>query len=394
MGKSILIFGAGKIGRSFIGQLFSRSGYEVIFSDIDLSLVKELNVRKAYPLLIKGEKEERMLIPNVRAINGRSEEAVVEEVKNCSIIATSVGKNAIDQIIPMLAKGLLKRSEATPERTLDIIIAENMRDAAEYVREGLRINLPDDFDFHRIGLVETSIGKMVPIMTKQELEKDALMVFAEPYNELILDKNGFKGAIPDIAEFSLKERIKPWVDRKAFIHNLGHATAAYFGHYKHPDTTYIHEVLIDNEVYIFVRDVMLQSASILEELYPEDFTSDNLTGYVDDLLIRFQNNFLKDTVFRVGKDRIRKLAPDDRFIAIIRLAMDVSKEYDYILRAMAYALHFQVTDENGAKSASDLLFDEYLSQGIEFVLQRISGLNPAKDSKLIKQFISYYEETK
>ena len=31
--KKILIFGAGKIGRSFIGQLFSRAGYELVFID-------------------------------------------------------------------------------------------------------------------------------------------------------------------------------------------------------------------------------------------------------------------------------------------------------------------------------------------------------------------------
>ena len=74
-----------------------------------------------------------------------------------------------------------------------------------------------------MGLVETSIGKMVPIMKTEDLEEDPLLVYAEPYNTLILDRKGFLGDIPHIEEFALKDNIKAWVDRKAFIHNLGHA---------------------------------------------------------------------------------------------------------------------------------------------------------------------------
>ena len=59
--KSILIFGAGKIGRSFIGQLFGLSGYEVVFSDIDKELVDLLNLKRSYCVVIKGEKEEKLL---------------------------------------------------------------------------------------------------------------------------------------------------------------------------------------------------------------------------------------------------------------------------------------------------------------------------------------------
>ncbi len=70
MNKSIVIFGAGKIGRSFIGQLFGRSGYEVIFVDIDPVIVAALNQRRNYTVMIKGETEEKILVSNVRAVSG------------------------------------------------------------------------------------------------------------------------------------------------------------------------------------------------------------------------------------------------------------------------------------------------------------------------------------
>lgn len=46
--KKLVLFGAGKIGRSFVGQLFSRSGYEVVFVDILKPVIEALNKRGIY----------------------------------------------------------------------------------------------------------------------------------------------------------------------------------------------------------------------------------------------------------------------------------------------------------------------------------------------------------
>ena len=237
---TIVIFGAGKIGRSFIGQIFGRSGYQVVFIDIDIDLVDALNKRKSYPVVIRGETEEVVIVPNVRAVYALNTDEVVEEVAGASLLAVSVGKNALLQIIPLIARGLKSRYQSAPDWPLDIIIAENMRDASIHIREWLFPLLPGDYPANRlVGLVETSIGKMVPIIRDSEINKDPLKVFAESYNELILDGTAFKGGIPDIQELAPKSNIQAWVDRKAFIHNLGHATAAYTGAFSHPEEKYI-----------------------------------------------------------------------------------------------------------------------------------------------------------
>ncbi|MEK7718309.1 MAG: NAD-binding protein, partial [Bacteroidota bacterium] len=64
----IVIFGAGKIGRSFLGQLFGCAGYRVVFVDVDSVLVERLNERGSYPVIIKGETEQEIIVPNVSAI--------------------------------------------------------------------------------------------------------------------------------------------------------------------------------------------------------------------------------------------------------------------------------------------------------------------------------------
>ena len=50
--SSGVIFGAGSIGRGFIGQLFSQAGLEVVFVEVDPNLVRELNARGSYPVRI------------------------------------------------------------------------------------------------------------------------------------------------------------------------------------------------------------------------------------------------------------------------------------------------------------------------------------------------------
>jgi mannitol-1-phosphate 5-dehydrogenase len=385
--KSILIFGAGKIGRSFIGQIFGLSGFDVVFSDVDATLTDELNKQKSYRVVIKSEVEETLIIPNVRAVSGFDRTQVVKEISSASILAVCVGKNALEKIIPVIAEGLQMKLAEHPGLPTDIIIAENMRSASEFFRKKLSACLPEEFPVDKlVGLVETSIGKMVPIMQQSDIENDPLLIYAEPYNNLIVDKNGFKGEIPVVDGLSPKENIKAWVDRKAFIHNLGHAAVAYFGAFKHPGAKYIFEVLDDPEVYRFAKDTMIQSAEILQFIYPEDFTHEDLERHINDLLFRFQNKALKDTIFRVGQDRPRKLGPDDRFVGIIRLAQNVKMKYGKILEAMAFAFYFKASGENGYASDADLEFERFLSSGVDFTLEKVCGFIPGKDEVLITEF--------
>ena len=391
----IVIFGAGKIGRSFIGQLFGCGGYEVVFVDIDPMLVNLLNQKGGYRVVIKGENEGELMVPNVRAISAFDVEMVAEAVSTATILAVSVGKNALSKIAPVIARGLMARFNTDPDLPIDIILAENMRSVGDFVKEQLEKSLPPQYPIQKlIGLIETSIGKMVPIMTAEDLEKDPLVVFAEPYNTLILDGKGFKSQIPDIKGLAPKENIKAWVDRKAFIHNLGHATAAYFGFFRHPESEYLYEVLDDQIVFDFTRQVMLQSAEILHAVYPEDFTYPELVSHIDDLLIRFMNRALKDTVFRVGQDLPRKLGSDDRFMGAIHLAVEHGKPYDSIVHAMSYGLFFSAKDDLGLPSGSDEVFLENIATDIENTFVGILGYHPLKDRRVIEALKEFYSLNK
>jgi mannitol-1-phosphate 5-dehydrogenase len=389
--RKIVIFGAGKIGRSFIGQLFGCSGYQVVFIDTDQSIIAGLNRQGYYRVIIKGEREEEIIVPNVRAISAFENQQVIENVATAGLVAVSVGKSSLEKILPLIAAGLELRLSYYPHSPLDIIIAENMRDAADFCRKHLKGMLPRGYPFEsHVGLVETSIGKMVPIMSKADIGKDPLAIYAESYNTLIADGKGFKLPVTDVKGLVLKENIKAWVDRKAFIHNLGHATAAYFGFNRHPEAKFLFEVLDDPVVLHFTKEVMLQSAAILLVAYPKDFTINGLEEHIDDLLRRFRNRALQDTIYRIGHDLNRKLGADDRFMGAIHLAIKVNMPYDKIIEAMCYGLHFGAKDEDGNIFNPDFEFTESLTKEFETRLIQNLGFDPDIDGPVIKELKRLY----
>jgi len=383
--KKIIVFGAGKIGISFIGQLFSRGSYEVVFIDVFKPVVDELNRRREYDVIIKTEHEQILRIKNVRGVHSYEVKKVITEFASAGIAAVAVGVNGLKGVFPFISKGLEERFRFYGEKPIDLIIAENMRNADIYFHHELNKLLPDSFPIDSmIGLIETSIGKMVPLMQNKDIQKDKLKIFAEPYNTLILNKKAFKNPIPLIDGLAPKDDIKAWVDRKLFIHNLGHAAVAYIGYCTDHNYKYLYEVLANPKVYQSVYEAMLQASEILLYKYPGEFKKEELIKHIEDLLIRFQNKYLGDTLFRVGSDLIRKLGPDDRIAGAIKTAMDYHLPFDKILYVLVCACRFCASDENGNITEMDKKFHKKYSRDFSAVLSQICGFNEAQIDEIKK----------
>ncbi len=377
MVKKLVLFGAGKIGRSFIGQLFAQAGYEVVFIDIDENVINELNAKKKYKVVIKSNTpDQTILVQNVRGVLGTQKEKVVSELVSCDIAAVSVGQRGLTAIIPIVAKSILERYKLA-SKPLDIIIAENMRNADEFIFNELSQHVENNFPLKDwVGLVETSIGKMVPIMSESDTQKDPLLVYAEPYNTLILDKKAFKNPIPEVDGLAPKENIKAWVDRKSYIHNFGHAAVAYAGHVYQSEQKYIYEALSNPAVKSFALKAMKQSADILAEKYPGVFAKDDLYNHVYDLISRFENKALKDSIYRVGCDLKRKLSNNDRIISPMLDGLRSGLPVDYIMMVFAFGFCFDAKDEQGQRSASDEDFTIFLNNnGLENTIKNVLMLD-------------------
>jgi len=376
---TLLQFGAGNIGRSFIAQLFSAAGYQVVFVEVMDELVTALNARGRYRVMIRDVQSEELWVEHVRAVHGKDLDAVADAVAEADIAATAVGPNALPFLYPGIARGLMTRQARRGLRPLDIILAENLRNAAAIVRTGLQGHLPADFPLDEmVGLVETSIGKMVPIMTEEQRAEDLLWVFAEAYHTLILDARAFRNPIPEVPGLSPKQNMAAYVDRKLFIHNLGHAAVAYLGYLFNPDYTYIWQAVSEPAVREAAKAAMWESARALIAAYPGEFTAENQDAHIEDLLRRFANRALGDTIFRVGRDLLRKLSREDRIIGAMLFDHARGLPYQATAQVAAAALEFRGTDERGKLSAPDIKFQEELyPQGLDAVLTGVCGLHPA-----------------
>ncbi|MBN1350048.1 mannitol-1-phosphate 5-dehydrogenase [candidate division KSB1 bacterium] len=374
--KKLVQFGAGNIGRSFIGQLFSRAGWEVVFVDVDPVIIRALNEKREFIVEIRDERPEKIRISNVRGIDGNDSDRVAGEIAEADCLGSAVGKNALEKIIPNLAQGLMRRYQKFGNRIIDLIICENILDGAQFIRERLLPLLPNGFPLDQIlGLVETSIGKMVPIMSAEDRQRDPLLVYAEAYNTLILDKKGFKGEIPAVAGLAPKENMKAYVERKSFIHNLGHAMTAYLEFVRNKGYTYTWEAMADADIRKTAKLAMWESGRALIEAYPDEFNEQNQEEHIENLLKRFANRHLGDTIFRVGRDIQRKLSYDDRLIGAMRFALAHGVEPVITAMGAAAACFFKKTDEAGALFPGDAEFHATIfPKGVDYILSAVCGL--------------------
>lgn len=364
--KQAVMYGGGNIGRGFIGALLSQSGYAVTFVDVAEPVVKALQENHTYPVrYVSTEGSTDVWIENVTAVNGNDTAAVADVIAGCDIMATAVGVRILKFIVPNIVAGLRKRW-AENRCPLNIIICENLMDANKILANMIKEQLTDDektvFD-ESVGLVEASIGRMVPVQTEEMKDGNPLRVCVESYGFLPVDKAAFKGEIPEIPNMVPYAPFDFYLKRKLYIHNMGHATCAYLGDLL--GHTYIYESINDPEIALITQNAMLESAQALAKQYNADL--DPLLQHIRDLLGRFTNAALGDTCQRVGGDPARKLSPEDRLIGAGKLAMQLGITPSYIAVGAAAGLRRYIAEAGAEQSMAEA----------EKVLREVSALDAA-----------------
>ena len=310
------------------------------------------------------------------AVNGNDQEAASEAIANCDIMATAVGARILKFIVGNIVAGLRKRW-ARDDRPLNIIICENLMDANKVMEGMLKDLLTDEEKKHfdeKVGLVEASIGRMVPVQTEEMKDGDPMRVCVERYGFLPVDKAAFKGEIPEITNMVPFEPFDFYIKRKLYVHNMGHATCAYLGGYE--GRKYIYQSIDDPEILNIVQNAMLESALALHKKYGVEL--DGLMLHITDLLGRFRNAALKDTCKRVGGDPTRKLGAADRLIGSSLLCLEQGVKPAYIAVGAAGAV-YRYLNEAGVEQSKEEAAK---------VLKEVSGLEA--DSELAGMILDMY----
>ncbi len=338
--KKAVMYGGGNIGRGFIGQLMFQAGYAVSFVDVNKELLTALNTQKEYPVrILKGDSFDEVMVQNISGIDGNDLDAVSKAIAEADLCATAVGVNVLKFTAKPFKEGIVRRFTEGSKKPLDIIICENLIGADEFLK-GLISDLMTEEErkfLDQVGFVEASIGRMVPIQTDAMKDGNPLRVCVERYDRLPVDKNAFRGEIPEIENLVPFTPFSYYIERKLFVHNMGHASTAYLGQYLGKET--IWESIACPEVELIALRAMQASALAMSKKYDVPYQS--LNDHVENLVYRFSNKQLGDTNARVGGDIKRKLSPNDRMIGALRLCQEQGVSTAYLEAAIAASLLFR-----------------------------------------------------
>ncbi len=330
------VFGAGNIGRGFVGQLFCEAGWRVTFLDVDPALVGALASNGSYPhVTVSNTLSVRTVIGPVAAVDARDTVAALDVLVAADAAATAVGARVLPRIVPLLAEAISRRIERG-RPPLNVLLCENLHGAAGVARALLAEQLPQlsaEVLDSNLGLLETSIGRMIPAPDPSVLAVEPTLIRAEPYRQLPYDASGVRGEplrIPGLVGVT-GVPFAFYGDRKLYVHNMGHALTAYLG--ERAGVTYVWEAIAIPELRYLVRAAMIESATALSIAYSQPMAP--LLEHVDDLIHRFGNRALGDTVERVGRDPIRKTAAGDRLMGAYVSALSHRVPARYLSLAVA-----------------------------------------------------------
>ncbi|EGR1833682.1 mannitol-1-phosphate 5-dehydrogenase [Vibrio cholerae] len=382
MKKNAVHFGAGNIGRGFIGKLLADADIAVTFADVNEPLVDQLSHQQEYKVKVVGSECKMETVSHVTAVNSASE-ALIERIIKTDLVTTAVGPTVLDIIAKTIAKGLSARFAAGNTQPLNIIACENMVRGTTHLKQQVYQFLTTEEQQQAdalVGFVDSAVDRIVPPL--QAANDDPLEVTVESFSEWIVDEQQFKGEIPQIEGMEKTDNLMAFVERKLFTLNTGHCVTAYLGCLKGHRT--IREAIEDPSIHAQVKQAMQESGEVLIRRYGFDRALHS--AYIEKILSRFANPYLVDEVDRVGRQPLRKLGANDRLIKPLLGTIEYGLPNGMLLKGIAAALKYRNSSDPQAVELQQSIEKE----GVRSTLARYTGL--AAESVEAQQIEALYQQ--
>lgn len=376
--KTAIQFGAGNIGRGFIGALLSQAGYHVTYADVNQAVIDKINADGSYTVHVMDVDCQDISIANISGINSTTPE-MVDALANADLITTAVGLVILPRIAPTIAQGIAQRKAQGCTDSLNIIACENAIRASSQLKEAVYGALTEDERAYAdtyIGFPDCSVDRIVPPVKSENF----IDVVVENYYEWNVEKASFKGEIPQIDGMNLADNLMAYIERKLFTLNTGHAITAYLGTLKGYAT--IDEAIADEKIYAIVHAAMIESGDGL--IRKHGFDTETHYHYIDKIIGRFKNPYLKDDVTRVGREPLRKLSATDRLTKPMTTAYGYNLPVDNLVLGMGAALHY----ENAEDAQSVEMQQKLKGRGLVATVMEITGI---RDADLVGRIINAYD---
>src|SRR5947209_5667849 len=366
-----MIFGAGKVGRGFLGHLLSRSGYQLWFVDRDAALVERLETAGRYPLLLLGSPPQPMAVEGVRALHAGETEAVAERFAQASVVLTAVGGGHLSEVARQIARGVERRWGAARETPLNVLIGENYYRPAELLRQQIHQHLaaPVHPYFERwIGLVELQILRSCIEPTAELAAQDPLWVRISDEWRLPADGDAFKGEPPSIEGLQPVPDFQGGLERKLYTYNAANAAIAYTGFLK--GYALLADAANDPQILALARGVCAEAGAALVRRH--GFDPDEQRAFAEGCLAKYQDRAIVDPIERNARDPLRKLGRHDRLVGPACLCLEHGIAPEHLATAIAAALQYNPP----ADPAAQRLQQRLQTEGLPVVLKEVCGIDP------------------
>lgn len=376
-------FGAGNIGRGFIGLILTKAGFNVCFVTRSQTKIQQLNLRREYPVNIANETKERIIVQNVEAVSSDDLLSVVKKIMNAEIITTALGVTNLPTIAETIALGIKARIIKNNKNPLHIIACENTIGASTQLKKYVYSYLPKAMHEQAskfVAFPNTVVDRIVPA----QYHKDPLEVTVEPYFEWVIESSQLLKKLPTIPDVQFVDSLDAYIERKLFTVNTAHCCAAYYGYLKGYST--IQEVMTDPQLSMEVQNVMNETGEMLIEKY--DLDEQEHKRYIHKILHRFANPNLKDKIVRVGRSPLRKLSINDRLVKPTVQAFELGIDISNLTKAIAAALHFDYNKDPEAVK----LNEELERHDIHLVISKYLGI--PKTHPIHQKVADKYKEMK
>jgi mannitol-1-phosphate 5-dehydrogenase len=364
--KQAVHFGAGNIGRGFIGLLLNQSGYHVTFLDVSESLINHLKAHRKYTVELVGDTVTQILVDDVDALHSvHDAQAVTQVLLQADLITTAVGPS----ILPIVARQLVPVFETQAlykvNRLVNVIACENTIGGSTQIKHALMPLLSADAQAYvntYVGFPDAAVDRIVP----NQHNTDPLTVQVEPFYEWVVDAKAVKGELK-IVGLHLSDKLEAYIERKLFTVNTGHATVAYIAYAKGYAT--IREAMADETVVDLAQGVLQETGALLSAKH--GFGRDEQSAYIAKTLERFRNPHIADEAVRVARSPLRKLSANDRFIKPLRECLDLKLPTENLQKAIRYALSYDYAGDPEAVKLQELI----AATGRQAALLSISGFD-------------------
>jgi mannitol-1-phosphate 5-dehydrogenase len=361
-GGRVVIIGPGKLGCGYLAPLFLSAGWHTVL--VARTRARAERIRACGGFRVRrvpgGESE----VPSGAVVAfGRTEFQRV--VADADLIVTAVGVDNIHSLGPGLALGLAARSHTSP---INVWVVENANVAPVLERavRGAASNAA-------LALPPVGFAGAIayPIVACGDWRAETAPTFVRDGDDgLLVDTTRLVESLPDVLGLRGTCNYEARLREKLFVFGAGHALCAYLGArcgYRRLD-----EAAHDPLLRTVVKECLVEARSALERSHPD--LADDGWAVVSAAMSRYENEGLRDPIRRVGRNPIRKLAPNGPLVGGARLVRKVfgrvSKPY-----ALGVASGLLYRDEEDAQARQLALMLE--RQRVDEVVRRVCGLDPA-----------------